>query len=115
VLVGGPRQDQHRYEPSTFTYFLLDPGMKVWVTFEIDPEAEAFATGIWGFSARYIVGKWASQNGIALPTGTCRFNLYDLLQRQGWPLGPPPQRGHARPLFMAREVPACGDASFCWG
>jgi hypothetical protein len=35
--------DQHRYEPSTFTYFFLDPGMKIRVTFEIDREAEAFA------------------------------------------------------------------------
>jgi hypothetical protein len=35
--------DQHHYEPSTFTYFFLDPGMKIRVTFEIDREAEAFA------------------------------------------------------------------------
>ena len=35
--------DQHRYEPSTFTYFFLDPGMKIRVTFKIDREAEAFA------------------------------------------------------------------------
>jgi hypothetical protein len=35
--------DQRRYEPSTFTYFFLDPGMKIRVTFQIDREAEAFA------------------------------------------------------------------------
>jgi hypothetical protein len=35
--------DRHRYEPSTFTYFFLDPGMKIRVTFNIDREAEAFA------------------------------------------------------------------------
>lgn len=35
--------DEHRYEPSTFTYFFLDPGMRIRVTFEIDREAEAFA------------------------------------------------------------------------
>jgi hypothetical protein len=35
--------DQRRYEPATFTYFFLDPGMKIRVTFQIDREAEAFA------------------------------------------------------------------------
>jgi hypothetical protein len=35
--------DKHRYEPSTFTYFFLHPGMKIRVTFKIDREAEAFA------------------------------------------------------------------------
>ena len=35
--------DEHRYEPSSFTYFFLDPGMKIRVTFKIDREAEAFA------------------------------------------------------------------------
>ena len=35
--------DRYRYEPSTFTYFFLDPGMKIRVTFKIDGEAEAFA------------------------------------------------------------------------
>ncbi len=35
--------DGHRFEPSTFTYFYLDPGMKVRVSFEIDDEATAFA------------------------------------------------------------------------
>ena len=35
--------DERRYEPSTFTYFFLDPGMKIRVTFKIDHEAEAFA------------------------------------------------------------------------
>ena len=41
--------DQHRYEPSTFTYFFLDPGMKIRVTFKIDREAEAFAREFGGF------------------------------------------------------------------
>jgi hypothetical protein len=35
--------DQHRYEPSTFTYFFLEPGMKIRVAFNIAAEAEAFA------------------------------------------------------------------------
>jgi hypothetical protein len=35
--------DKHRYEPSTFTYFFLDPGMKVRVAFMLAEEAEAFA------------------------------------------------------------------------
>jgi hypothetical protein len=35
--------DEHRYEPSTFSYFYLHPGMKIRVTFKIDEEAEAFA------------------------------------------------------------------------
>ena len=35
--------DDHRYEPSTFKYFYLDPGMMIRVSFKIDDEAEAFA------------------------------------------------------------------------
>jgi len=35
--------DEHRYEPSTFTYFFLDPGMKIQVAFKVAEEAEAFA------------------------------------------------------------------------
>jgi hypothetical protein len=35
--------DKHGYETSTFTYFFLDPGMKIRVSFKIDYEAEAFA------------------------------------------------------------------------
>ena len=35
--------DERRYDPSTFTYFFLDPGMKIRVTFKLDREAEAFA------------------------------------------------------------------------
>jgi hypothetical protein len=35
--------DKHRYEPSTFTYFFLPPGMKIRVSFKIDGEAKAFA------------------------------------------------------------------------
>ena len=35
--------DEHRYEPSTFTYFFLHPGMKIRVSFKVDGEAEAFA------------------------------------------------------------------------
>jgi len=41
--------DMHRYEPSTFTYFFLDPGLKIRVTFKIDGEAEAFAQKFGGF------------------------------------------------------------------
>jgi hypothetical protein len=41
--------DMHRYEPSTFTYFFLDPGLRIRVTFKIDGEAEAFAQRFGGF------------------------------------------------------------------
>jgi hypothetical protein len=41
--------DMHRYEPSTFTYFFLDPGLRIRVTFNIDGEAEAFAQRFGGF------------------------------------------------------------------
>jgi hypothetical protein len=49
--------DHHRYEPSTFTYFFLDPGMKARVTFEIDREAEAFARE---FGGSLLDTSWAS-------------------------------------------------------
>jgi hypothetical protein len=35
--------DEHRYEPSTFTYFFHCPGMAVQVSFKSDDQAEAFA------------------------------------------------------------------------
>jgi hypothetical protein len=35
--------DQHRFEPSTFTYFDLDPGMSIHVAFKVGREAAAFA------------------------------------------------------------------------
>jgi hypothetical protein len=35
--------DDHHFEPSTFTYFYLNPGMKIQVSFKISDEAEAFA------------------------------------------------------------------------
>ena len=35
--------DDHRYEPSTFKYFHLDPGMMIRVSFKIGDEADAFA------------------------------------------------------------------------
>ena len=35
--------DNHRFNPSTFTYFFLDPGMKIHVAFKVTEEAEAFA------------------------------------------------------------------------
>jgi hypothetical protein len=35
--------DAHRFEPMSFTYFDLDPGMIIRVSFNIDDEAEAFA------------------------------------------------------------------------
>ena len=35
--------DEHRFEPSTFTYFYLDPGMMIRVSFSLADEAEAFA------------------------------------------------------------------------
>jgi hypothetical protein len=41
--------DEHRFEPSTFTYFYLDPGMMVRVSFSISDEAEAFAEKFGGF------------------------------------------------------------------
>lgn len=35
--------DGHHFEPSTFTYFYLDPGMMIRVSFDIHDEAAAFA------------------------------------------------------------------------
>jgi hypothetical protein len=35
--------DEHRYEPSTFTYFFVPPGMKIRVSFKIADEAKKFA------------------------------------------------------------------------
>ena len=35
--------DEHRFEPSTFTYCDLNPGMNIEVSFKIGDEAEAFA------------------------------------------------------------------------
>jgi hypothetical protein len=35
--------DAHRFEPSTFTYFDLNQGMSVQVSFKVGEEAEAFA------------------------------------------------------------------------
>jgi hypothetical protein len=35
--------DGHRYEPSTFTYLYLDPGMMLRVSFSVEQEADAFA------------------------------------------------------------------------
>jgi hypothetical protein len=34
--------DAHRFEPSTFTYFFLCPGMRLRVSFDFDDEAIAF-------------------------------------------------------------------------
>jgi hypothetical protein len=41
--------DERRFEPSSFTYFYLDPGMMIRVAFSIDDEAEAFAHEFGGF------------------------------------------------------------------
>jgi hypothetical protein len=35
--------DNNQFKPSTFTYFFLDTGMRIRVTFEVTKEAEAFA------------------------------------------------------------------------
>ena len=35
--------DDNKYEPSTFTYFYLDPGMTIRVLFDSEDEAAAFA------------------------------------------------------------------------
>jgi len=35
--------DEHRYEPSTFTYFFVPPGMKIRVSFRVEDEAKEFA------------------------------------------------------------------------
>ena len=35
--------DNHRFNPSRFTYFFLDPGIKIHVAFKFTGEAEAFA------------------------------------------------------------------------
>jgi hypothetical protein len=40
--------DDHRFEPSIFTYFYLDPGMLLRVSFSVDQEADAFAAEFGG-------------------------------------------------------------------
>lgn len=55
--------DEHRYEPSTFTYFFLDPGMKIRVSFKIDGEAEAFAQK---FGGSLLDIPWATDQLIAV-------------------------------------------------
>jgi hypothetical protein len=35
--------DEHQFEPSTFTDFDLNPGMRIQVSFKVPEEAEAFA------------------------------------------------------------------------
>ena len=35
--------ENHRFNPSTYTYFFLDPGIKIHVAFKITGEAETFA------------------------------------------------------------------------
>lgn len=35
--------DDNKYQPSTFTYFYLDPGMMIRVLFDSEDEAAAFA------------------------------------------------------------------------
>ena len=35
--------DRHQFVPSTYTYFDLNPGMSIHVSFRIGEEAEAFA------------------------------------------------------------------------
>jgi hypothetical protein len=41
--------DGRQFEPSVFTYFYLDPGMMVRVSFDSDVQAEAFADEFGGF------------------------------------------------------------------
>ena len=40
--------DERWFEPSTFTYFFLDPGIKIRVSFKNDDEAGAFANEFGG-------------------------------------------------------------------
>ena len=49
--------DEHRYVPSTFTYFFLQPGMKIRVSFKVDDEAEAFAQR---FGGSLLDAPWAA-------------------------------------------------------
>jgi hypothetical protein len=35
--------DDHRFQPSTFAYFDLNPGMSIQVSFRVGEEAEVFA------------------------------------------------------------------------
>jgi hypothetical protein len=78
--------DQHGYEPSTFTYFFLDHGMKIRVTFNIDREAEAF---VQEFGGSLLDTPWATGHlttAQPLPARHSPFltpNRYDLPQRQG--------------------------------
>jgi hypothetical protein len=54
--------DGRGFEPSSFTYFYLDPGMMVRVLFKIDDEAAAFAAA---FAGSLIGGHGAGPQALA--------------------------------------------------
>ena len=55
--------DEHHYQPSTFTYFFLHPGMMIKVLFKIDDEAEAFAKK---FGGSLLNTRWAADQLITV-------------------------------------------------
>ena len=55
--------DKHRYEPSTFTYIFLDPGMKIRVALKLAEEEEAFAQE---FRGVLLDAPWASDQLITV-------------------------------------------------
>ena len=58
--------DEHHYEPSTYTYFFLNPGMKIRVSFKIDDEGEEFAEKLSGHLLDIHLGSRPAPNCVAL-------------------------------------------------
>ena len=61
--------DEHRYEPSTFTYFFLPSGMKIRVSFRVENEAKEFAERFDGFLLDLIEGDRSPSDSLALRDG----------------------------------------------
>jgi hypothetical protein len=55
--------DEHRCEPSTFTYFFLHSGMKIRVSFKVDHEAEGFAQK---FGGSLLDTPWAADQRVTM-------------------------------------------------
>ena len=55
--------DRHQFVPSTFTYFDLDPGMSIQVSFTRREEAEVFARRFGGSLRHKASGSGVSRSG----------------------------------------------------
>ena len=74
--------DEHRYQPSSFTYFFLHPGMMIRVLFKIDDEAEAFAKEFTENAAEHWAKKKPSDASRNNRVGV--LNTYRPRRQTGW-------------------------------